>query len=267
MKALRWSLVAALLVLGCAHQASVEPGATNEPTRLALGWYEQSQGFDALEAYEILGLDQPIRFAMARRWDEDRVKILSYVIEPARLVEVAFLTLREPGRRAEVWIYATPQVYAPPVARNVIRAPGAGLAAGGGATSIAAEVAQPVLPGDFDYVGRPDEDVAGEPCAVVVGTPARRMRGLSRVELFLSRRTGVALRTSYYRGETEVRRVDIDPAAVQQVEGRWLPDRWLVTTADGERAELILHNRLVDVELPANLFTKHNLRVQRFPTF
>jgi hypothetical protein len=72
-----------------------------DATEIAERWFHQSQGFNALEAYEIGGLNQKISFALARKWDGRRVKVLSYVTAPKELDELAYLILREPGRPAE----------------------------------------------------------------------------------------------------------------------------------------------------------------------
>ncbi len=219
-------------------------------------------------------MNQKIGFALARKWDGRRVKILSYVTEPKELDEVAYLILREPGRPAEVFSYATPKIYdrgrlgAGPTPRTVFRVPrfGGGLDRGT-PTSIASEVVGPILPGDFTHIRLPDAEVEGQPCFVIESRPARRSRAMSHLHLFISHDTGVALRTVYYRGEDRLRTVHVLPADVRQYGTHWLPARRRVETADGAEAELVLRNILTDVPLDDQLFTHHNLRIQRLPKF
>jgi hypothetical protein len=227
-----------------------------------------------IEAYELEGFDQRIAFALARRWDGEGVKVLTWVVKPKVLDEVAFLILRAPGRGADVFSYATPKLYdrpvlgGGPVPRTVFRVPAVGAGLGlGSATAVAAEVTSPILPKEFLHARLGEQEVEGELCTVIESRPGVRMRGLTRVELSISQRTAAALRTVYYRGEVEVRRVRVSPQDVRRYGSRWLPARRRVRTADGREAEIVLRNVLVDPELPKGLFTKHTLRVQRFPSF
>jgi hypothetical protein len=247
---------------------------TADAERIVERWFEQAHGFDALEAYELEGFDQRIAFALARRWDGEGVKVLTWVVKPKVLDEVAFLILRAPGRGADVFSYATPKLYdrpvlgGGPVPRTVFRVPAVGAGLGlGSATAVAAEVTSPILPKEFLHARLGEQEVEGELCTVIESRPGVRMRGLTRVELSISQRTAAALRTVYYRGEVEVRRVRVSPQDVRRYGSRWLPARRRVWTADGREAEIVLRNVLVDPGLPKGLFTKHTLRVQRFPSF
>jgi hypothetical protein len=245
-----------------------------DATEIAERWFHQSQGFNALEAYEIGGLNQKISFALARKWDGRRVKVLSYVTAPKELDELAYLILREPGRPADVFSYATPKIYdrgrigAGPTPRTVFRVPrfGSGLGTGT-ASSIASEVVGPILPGDFTHARLPDAEIEGQSCFVIESRPVRSTRALSHLHLFISHDTGVALRTVYYRDDVRLRTVNVLPADVRQYDTRWLPMRRRVQTADGSEAELVLRNVVTDIPLDDQLFTHHNLRIQRLPKF
>ena len=65
----------------------------------------------------------------------------------------------------------------------------------------------------------------------------------------------------------ELRRVEVDPGDVQSYGGRLLPKLTTITTPDGGVTKVRLLNALVDLLLPEEIFTEHNLRVQRFPHF
>ena len=235
------------------------PGPAWEPTpegeRIAQRWLEQSQGFDALAAYEILGFEQPIRFALARKWSGDGVKVLSYVVEPKDVADAAFLTVRGPGRRSKT-------LFRNPCTRQVGRPPPPNEA-----TAVAAEVAQPVLPSDFVYRRLPDAYVGEDVCFVVEGRPTPPVRGFTHLALWISQNTGVALRKIYYRGDAEMRRVSVEPEHVREFDGRWLATRQRVRTASGVEAEIVLHRVVSDPYLPDSVFSERALRARRFPHF
>ncbi len=240
------------------------PGPAWEPTpegeRIAQRWLEQSQGFDALAAYEILGFEQPIRFALARKWSGDGVKVLSYVVEPKALADAAFLTRRRPGQRSET-------LFRNPVTRQVGPTSTALPPGSGDATAVASEVAQPVLSSDFVYRRLPDAYVGEDVCFVVEGRPTRRVRGFTHIALWISQNTGVALRKIYYRGDAEMRRVSVEPEHVREFDGRWLATRYRVRTASGVEAEIVLHRVVPDASLPDSVFSERALRARRFPHF
>jgi len=293
-RAIRLLLTGALLgMLGCVG-ASIEseatslslelpaaPGDAGTPlprsdlnaTRIAEGWFEQSHGFDGLEAYEIAGPLDRFDFAVARKWDGRTVKVLFYITEPKVLDEVSVLILREPDRPRYVFAYMTPQLYdwlppGVPLQRGrVVRMHANGSLANGSANQISREATHLFLPGDFEHVRLADQRVAGEVCSVIESRPATHMRGLTRMELFVSQRTGVPLRTVYYQGNTELRRVTVSPEDVHLYGARWLPTHRKIRTADGTEAELVLRNLVQDAPLPDRLFTRRTLREQSFPSF
>ncbi len=264
---------AAPLTSGPAPEAPPPLSSDADALAIAERWFLVSHGFNALEAYEIQGLSPTVRFALARKWSKDRVKVLAYVTEPKELDEVAFLILREPGRPAEVFSYASPRQYrggrtaiAPRTVFRVPRIGGGGLGTGN-ATSISSEVVSPILPDDFTFTRLPDAEVSGESCYVLEARPVRRSRALTHLMLSISKRTDVALRTVYYREEQELRTVTVAPEDVRQHESRWVPYRHRVVTADGTEAYLVLRNIVTDIPLADQLFTHHNLRVRRLPRF
>lgn len=226
------------------HPVPLSEGAHDrDATRIAEDSFTQSYGFDALEAYDLVGLGPTIRFAVARKWESPQVKLLAYVVEPEELDDLAFLVFREPGQSDDVLTYATRPV------------------------AVSAEVVRPVFPDEFTHRRLPDQEVDGELCSVIEGRPAGPSPRLTRIVAFVSQRTGVALRTVYYRGGTELRRVIVSAQDVRRYDSRWLPSRRTVRTADGREASLVLRNLLTDVALPDQVFTARGLRLRRFPKF
>jgi hypothetical protein len=263
----RERIALALLVTSSACQTLPPPpevAPDPEATRIAETWFAQSQGFDVLEAYE-LRAPAPIRFAVARKWAGGGVRVLSYLTEPDN--GAALLLLREPGEAAEVFLLIPPQESdrqnVPTVRRSRLTA----RLGSGDLLSLGAEVAQPLLPEEFVHTRLPDEEVSGEPCSVIASYLRKPTRFVTHRIAYISKRSGVALRTVYYKGKRELRRVSIAPEDLQDFGGRTLPARRVITTADGGHAELLLHNVLADVELPDSLFSPTGLASQRFPKF
>jgi hypothetical protein len=264
-----WSVVAALFATACAAVYTPAPSWEDEPEAAAIvgRWLQERQGFDALEAWEMRGFAQEFRFAAARKWNGTQVKILSYVQAPELAKDTAYLFHLRPGERPEVWFHVPGSM----VYRNQSQVTRSGL--GGtpttGPLSTASEVVIPTLHADFAYRRASDEELAGEPCSVIESRPLTRPRGggFHRLVYWISQRTGIALRWAYYRGERELRRVDVRPVDVREVAGRLRVERLLVRNGDDELAELTLHNSVDDVELADGLFTERTLKVRRFPRF
>ena len=236
-----------------------------EATRIAETWFAQSQGFDALEAYELRQAAAPIRFAVARRWVGKDLRVLSYVMEPYD--GTAFLMLREQGEAAEMFVRLPPGPNARQNVPTVTHAPLSARPASGDPMSIGAEVAQPWQPDEFVHTKRPDQELSGEACSVIASYLRQPTRFVTHRIAYISKRSGVALRTVYYKEDRELRQVSVAPEDIQHFGGRALPARRVITTADGRRAELVLHNVLVDVQLPESLFSPTRLASQRFPKF
>ena len=90
---------------------------------------------------------------------------------------------------------------------------------------------------------------------------------MAAVELYFEPGAPLAVRTLFYLDGQELRRVEIDPGDVQAYGNRLLPKLTRITTPEWGVTELRLRNVLVDLLLPEEIFTEHNLRVQRFPHF
>jgi hypothetical protein len=270
-------LVACLLVgaaqAGCVGTPRSAPPATvpgldpSSAEAIAWRWFEQSHGFDGLEAYELLGFPVEFAFSVARRWDADRsrVQLFIRVDRPERFAKVAFLWTRHASGAESAHWNPGPFGGSPGRTQRIPSAPALGQAAPQG---VPLDTLRPLFPGELVHQRLPETVMHGEPCDVLESRPAPgRALGFERVQLFISRRTGVALRTVYYQGEAELRRNLVDPADVRRIGERFLPMRRRIETASGASFELRLHNVAPDVTLPERIFSEHNLRVRRFPSF
>jgi hypothetical protein len=267
------ALLLAWIVSGCSGvrpPAPVLSAADVEVARLAEAWFARSQ-VDTLEAYGLE--DGSVGFGLARKWQGTELRLLLYVVQPDHLDEVAYLMLRRPGATAEVFTYATPQLYEVGRAggvrtRTVIRVAQLGARWGlGAAADLAARLVEPVLPGDLVYRDAGRETIEGEPCRRVDAEPLRSLHGVTRVELAISERSGVALRTTYYAGDRLLGSATVSPADVGEAQGGALPERWHLAPVDAAPTDLVLRNRMTDVPVPDVVFTRQGLENQRFPKF
>lgn len=277
-----FGVACALLLLGAPAAAlaadpppAPQPGAAAAPpsrpsaAALARRAFAQLHGFDALEAYEGRGSATSMDFAVARKWSLRGARIALYVERPAHLDELAFLMLQHRGGGEDLFIYLTPQIFPRGYAGRVRRLPGPRMdyALPNGGPMPLLEF-RPLDPEGFDFRHLAPAAVEAEPCDVIEGRPTRRGLGFDRLVLTLSRRTGVALRSRYFRGERELRRVEVAPGDVTRHAYGWLPSRRKIYAPNGRlSAELILRNLVVDPQLPDSLFTHRALRFQRFPSF
>ncbi len=231
--------------------------------QLGEGWFEQLQGFDALEAYEARAGRGVAKFMVARRWRDGRAQIVVDVREPRSYARWAFLFLQNRERSDDFFVYV-------PGLRRVLRLPAVQLE--GSIMAVVGRFAtladlRPVLPGELDYELGPDREIDGEPCWTLEAVPADRWLGFERMKLAISKRTGVALSTEMHKGN-EIRRILVSPNDVRSYDGRSLPiRRRLEVTPTGMTAEVFLRNLMIDPPLPDQLFSKQSLLTQRFPTF
>jgi hypothetical protein len=249
------------LVLGVTAPPAPEERST--AADVAEAWFKQVHGFNAFEAYEGRLGERRAQFVVARRWKDGRAQVLVDVRSPRSLAKVAFLMLQNRDRSDDYFVYY-------PQLRKVLRITAAELD-----TSVAPigrlmtlGDMRPVLPGELIHTALPDEEVEGEPCRVVESRPTGRRLGYDRMVLAISQTTGVALRTQFYRGDREVRRIRVSPGDVQRFDDRYLPVRRRIQFfGDGTTADLILRNLMIDPPLPDQLFSKQSLITQRFPSF
>jgi hypothetical protein len=243
---------------------------------IAQRWFDQLLGFDALEAYVAVAGKDKLGFAIARKWRDGLARIVFKVEEPAAIDELAALWIQNRDRSDDFFLYLTPQIF-PSGATEAATAPGGKVRrlqmprldfevpfTGGG---LPIGELRPFLPGELAWYRLDDAAVAGEPCWVVEGRPWRKRFRFDRLELAISTRTGVALRTRYFRGDAAIRSVDVERADVQERQGRYLPIRRRISGVGTRSFELVLRNLVVDPALPERIFTSHTLRYQKFPRF
>lgn len=262
-----WALLALWLVAPAPAQALDLP----DPTALAERFFERLYGFDALEAYEVRGGRVPIHFALARRWREGKAEIFIKIQAPRAVSKWAVL-LRHSGRRSDDLFVFVPYIGSDGRVFRVTAILAQEQALSGG---LPLGEISPIAPGELAYARLPDRQVGGEPCYVVAGEPRHRGLGFERVELAISPESGMALESRYYAGSRETRRVLISPDEIGDFGERRLPVRRRIVMSasldpetDKPRiVELILRNLVLEPNLPDWLFTKHNLRVQHFPSF
>lgn len=235
---------------------------------LAEAWFEQLHGFDALEAYEVVSARGRYEFALARKWEPGRVKLLIYAVSPASIRDLAALYFRNRDLPDELFVYLPPRMVPSDVPRRVRRFPASDLMPAVLTRGVASLVdLRPIFRGELSHRRLPDATVQGESCRVVESRFRGGSSGFDRIQLVLSRRTGVALCTRYFRGERELRRVFVAPGDVREYDGRWLPTRRRVERPGEASGELILRNLVLDPLLPDALFTRKTLLQGRFPSF
>ena len=267
---------AALAATACASLYTPPPTWDNEPeaTRIAERWFESSQGFDSLAAWEVRSQQQVLQFAVARKWGGPDVKILAYGLSPVSIEDGAMLVHLQPGQLGDVWTRLPASFFrraGSNVGKNYTRIThtrGVSLGPGGGTLSVAGEVVVPSLATDHAFRRVPDETVDGEPCSVIESRPLlEKRRGHDRIVYWISQKSGAALRKDYYRGTHQLRRVEVRPADVTQTEGRLEISQLLVKDAEEGTFLLLLRNSVPDVELADSLFTKRTLEIRRWPRF
>ncbi len=266
-RALIGVVVAAAALLGapgpaCALEAS-------EVAALAERHYRLLYGFSALEAYQAQRGGESSEFVVARRWRENGVDVVVDVIRPEAAEKLAFLFLQHLGRPDDFFGYVPVGI--------VSSAGGAGRRVKRLEASYQENDLQfiytplrelrPFLPGELEYAYTGDLEIEDERCHLIRGQPNRETQ-LSGIELAISPRYGVSLRTRFFRDGREVRRVLVSPADIRVEQGRvLLTKRRLMSTAPGKETVLVLRNFLLDPELPDRLFSAQTLRTQRFPSF
>jgi hypothetical protein len=254
----------ALLVstLLAAVLAACPAGSAENAADAADAWFQQLYGFDALEAYESRTSSRRLQFVVARRWRDDRAEVVIDMRAPRSLHKVAFLFLQNRERSDDFFVYWPPL-------RRVLRITAAQLASGllpTGAFLTLGDL-RPFLSGELEHAPLPDTEIEGESCWGVESRPAGRRLGFDRMVLSISRRTGVALRTIVYRDGRELRRISVSPEEVHLYDDRYLPRRRTIELPDGDKAELLLRNLMINPPFPDQLFSEQSLRTQRFPSF
>ena len=209
----------------------------------ALGsrWVESLLRLDVLEAYEIRSGETTLGIGVARKRFDEEVRLLTYVVRPRNLDEVALLALRRPGRSAEVFTYITSQLYGRsmggPQVGSVTRAasvPRALLLASASARAV--ELLVPIFAADYRFEAASFQARCEEPCTALRATPTTPPASGDPTEmrLWISERTGVALRREYWAEGTPLYSVSTPADAVLQIDDRWMASLQRVQTANGD---------------------------------
>jgi hypothetical protein len=258
-----WLITLVALLLGASPCLALDRTDSDpEAAALAQRWFDQLLGFDALEAYTAGSGRFHVGFAVARKWEHGLARILIKVQEPAALADLGVLILQNDDRSDDFFVYLD---YLLKVRR--LRAPKFDFPMAVGGARIPYAEFRPFLPNELSHRFKADEVIAGERCRVIESHPLGRGFPFDRLEHALSDRTGVALRTRYFRGEREISRIDVNPADVREQLGRLLPVRRRFHVEDSRPYDLVLVNLMIDPALPDRLFTSHSLRFQKFPRF
>lgn len=242
--------------------AETAPPATPlDATRLAEDWFHLIYGFDALQAFESRRGPVQTSFLVARRWVEGRAQVVVDILAPQVFEDWAFMLIHNLDRSDDLFVYV-------PGFRRVRRVVAIELEKEMLFDVMPIGELRPITVGEMEYRSLGEEQVAGEPCWLIEGRPLHAGLSHTRVVLALSKQSGFALRTEFYRGERVGRRVWIDPDDMDLFGDRLLPSRIRIETPPLEgTTQLTLRNVLVDPVLPDSLFTSANLIKQRFPRF
>ncbi len=261
----RRAALAALSILAIA--AADDPAGEPSPRQVFEAWFARTWGFDTLESYRLRWPDGiASEFLLARRFVDGRAEITIDVEAPAEFRNQAYLLRQLLDGAYELFYLPHPDLPRPtwrvrslPTTQLAAQLPGFP----GWLTLL--EV-RPLAPGEFRHARLPDEIVEGEPCRVVASTPTRDL-GFERVELAVSRQSGFALRSVYFRNGRPAHRVRLRPDDVREFGTRQLAALRRIEAGNGRPlAELELVNALPDALLPDHLFTRENLLQQRFPS-
>ena len=254
-------VAAVALLVGLQAPPQVRAYDDVDPRVLAETYFQRLHGFDALESYESRRGPARTSFGVARRWSQGRARILIDIQTPRAFDKWALLLRHNFDRSDDLFAYV-------PQLRSVRRLTALQLEAMVIFELLPLGEFRPIVPGELAYVRLPDAEVEGHPCVVIEGRPRHVGIPFDRVELALSPESGLALRTRYFRGETEIRRVLVSPEDVRDYEGRLLPGRRRILMPPDPGVTVVrLLKVMSDPILPERLFTKHGLRVQRFPGF
>ena len=240
---------------------TVEP--TVDPTALAEGYFEETERFDGFLTYEVTRGPARVLFTIARRWRDGLAELLFDLREPTAYDKWAMLMHETRGGSDDLFFYAgyatdgkVRRLAASQIERQAIF------------ELVALGDYRPTPRGELSYELGPDEDVDGVPCHVVTARPVSAPLGFDRVELVFTKDTQLLLQSRFFRDTKEVRRLSTTPGDYRDFEGRRLPMRRVARRwADGGETEIVLQRALETQDLPDNLFSHLNLRVQRFPHF
>ncbi len=261
---------AALALVAAPALARCEAGAEPAPEALAQAWFDQLHGGNAVGVWTTEWAGGELVFGIARRWQDGRPEVFVHIVAPRAYDELNFLLRERADARRELLYYRTPKLF-----------PGGGKAARvmpavvpdllerlPFAQGLPAIVdVEPTRAADYSFTRLADARVANRPCRVIEGRPRAADLGFDLVRYSLASETGVALETAWLRAGEIVRRVEVDPEAVRDYDGRFLPTRRSVERPGNSTQVFSLTTLRLDPPLPDQLFTTQNLKLGHFPSY
>lgn len=257
---------AASVVLGlvlAALPARTRAFETDLPRALAEAHFGHLHAFNLVAAYESRYRGDTATFVVARRVTSEGVELLMHLRDYNRLQRerqplsktFAWLMIHNRGRSDDLMVYV-------PMLRKVRRFSSPELQKQPMFGVLPLGDLRPIVGGELRYrfLSRAD------PLAIE-GRPVEDNPSFDRVELYFERSAPLAVRSVFFRKGEELREVRIDPRDVRPLQGHLLPMLTRIRTPSGGVTEVRLRNVLVDPLLPEEIFTEHNLWVQRFPHF
>ena len=265
-----WALLVTLALAAPPAPVRAESAAEPTPEALAQAWFDQLFGGNAIEYWTTEWAGGELVFAVARRWQAGRPEVFVHLLAPRAYAELNLLLRDRAEGRLELLYYRTPKLFpAGAKAARVMPAsmptPLERLPFADGLPALA-DIA-PARASDYAFTRLPDTRVANQLCRVIEGRPHATDLGFDRIRLSLAHETGVALETAWLLGEKLVRRVEVEPSAVRDYEGRFLPTRRSVERAGTDTQVFALARLMLDPVLPDQLFTTQNLKLGRFPSY
>ena len=262
--------LAALAILATTPLARAESAAEPAPEALAQAWFDQLHGGNAVGVWTTEWAGGEIVFGVARRWQDGRPEVFVRIFKPRVYDELNFLLRERSNARLELLYYRTPKLFpagskAARVMPATVPPPLERLPIAEGLPALV-DIA-PARASDYTFTRLPDARVANRPCRVIEGRPRAADLGFDVVRYSLANETGVALETAWLKGGELVRRVDVDPAAVREYEGRFLPTRTSVERPGASTQVFSLSALRLDPPLPDQLFTTQNLKLGHFPSY
>jgi len=265
----RGLLIALALV---AQSATVRAQGAGEPApeALAQAWFDQLHGGNAIEFWTTEWAGGEIVFGVARRWQAGRPEVFVHLFAPRVYDELNFLLRERADARNELLYYRTPKLFpggakAARVMPTVVPDPLERLPIAEGLPAIVD--IEPSRASDYSFTRLPDARVANRPCRVIEGRPRASDLGFDLVRFSLASETGVALETAWLKAGELVRRVEVEPDAVRDYDGRFLPTRRSVERPGNSAQVFVLSTLMLDPPMPDQLFTTQNLKLGRFPSY
>jgi hypothetical protein len=264
----RW--IAALALVAATALARAESAGEPAPEALAQAWFEQLHGGNAIGIWTTEWAGGEIVFGVARRWVDGRPEVFVHIYKPRVYDELNFLLRERAEARLELLYYRSPKLFprgakAARVMPTTVPDPLERLPFAEGLPALVD--VEPARAAEYRFTRLPDARVANRPCRVIEGRPVAADVGFDVVRYSLASETGVALETAWLRAGELVRRVEVDPSAVRDYDGRFLPTRTTVERPGNSTQVFSLSTLRLDPPLPDQLFTTQNLKLGRFPSY